>query len=241
MSESTAEVMLAQEEAVLRRGAGARKGVEAAFGMGGETEGTLVLTDRRLVYVHGREKEVDLRVGAFSKKKLFFADVEDLDSMEMDSESFEIPFSSIVSVTGRKGPAVAPRLEAKWKDHGETRAAEFIQQVTGASRKKNLNDWAPVVEKLRTNKLELVRLPPSPGRDTLEGRILGALGDMQEKGLFTIEEEVETRYSLDLDPELVESACERLEGSGLIVKVAPRGDGSFYRKVSPLGDDDLSA
>ncbi len=52
-----AEIMLSQEQAVIRRGPGVRKEVESAFGLGGETEGTLVLTDRRLVYVHSNEKE----------------------------------------------------------------------------------------------------------------------------------------------------------------------------------------
>ena len=94
--------MLAQEQAVIRRGPGIRKGVEAAFGLGGETEGTLVLTDRRLVYVHGNEKEVGLRVGAWSAKRLFFSDVESLDSMPLDSASVEIPISKITKVVGHQ-------------------------------------------------------------------------------------------------------------------------------------------
>jgi len=238
--DSNPEVMLAQEEAVVCRGAGARKAVEAAFGTGGETEGTLVLTDRRLVYVHGGETEVDLRVGAFSQKRLFFADVEDINSITMDSASLEIPISGIVGAIGHKGPAIAPKLEVKWTDHGAIRATEFVQQVTGGSRRKNLNDWAKVVERLKTQKQKVFRLPQAPSGDSLEGRILRALGDMQEKGLFTIEKELEERYGLDLDPEEVERACGRLATAGLIRNVSPPGDDPFYRKVSPLGDDDLS-
>ncbi|MGH9919484.1 MAG: hypothetical protein ACRD6W_11540 [Nitrososphaerales archaeon] len=98
--DSAPEVMLAQEQAVIRRGPGIRKGVEAAFGMGGETEGTLVLTDRRLVYVHGSEKEESLRIGGFSAKRLFFSDVESLDSMPVDSASLEIQLSEIAKVAG---------------------------------------------------------------------------------------------------------------------------------------------
>ena len=234
--------MLAQEEAVVCRGTGARKEVEAAFGMGGETEGTLILTDRRLVYVHGNEKEVDLRVGAFSQKRLFFADVDDLNSMTLDSESFEIPISKLASVKGHSGAAIAPKLEVKWADQkGASRAAEFVQQVTGGSRRRNLNDWAKVIEKLKAKRLRIVDLPPAPAADTLEGRILGVLGDMQEKGLLTVEDEVEELYGVNLDPDNVEAACGKLIKAGLVQKVAPRGEDPYYRKVSPIPDDDMGA
>jgi hypothetical protein len=236
------EVMLAQEEAVINRGLGIRKGVEGAFGMGGESEGTLVLTDKRLVYVHGNEKEVDLRVGVFSQKRLFISDVEDLSSMSLDSMSFEIPISTVTLVAGHGGEAIAPKLEVKWTDQsGAARATEFVQQITGGSRRKNLNDWAEVVEKLRRKQLKIMPLPPAPSGDSLEGRILGALGDMQEKGLFTIESELEERFGIDLDPEEVEEACGKLVAAGLVRSLAPPEEDPYYRKVSPLGDDDLGA
>ncbi len=239
---SAPEVMLAQEQAVIRRGPGIRKGVEAAFGMGGETEGTLVLTDRRLVYVHGNEKEESLRIGGFSAKRLFFSDVESLSSMPLDSESVEIPISKIVKVAGHHGEAIAPKLEVSWTDAGgATRATEFVQQISGASRRRNLNDWANVIDKLRAKQLKITPLPPAPGGDTLEGRILGVLGDMQEKGALTIENEVEEQYKVDLDPDDVEAACERLVAKGLVLKPDPRYEDVFYRKASPLGADDLSA
>lgn len=236
-----AEVMLAQEEGVIRRGPGARKGVEAAFGMGGETEGTLVLTNTRLVYVHGNASEVDLEIGAFSKKRLFFSDIEDLGSMAMDSSSLDIPLASIATVLGRKEPGIAPKLQVKWSDHGVARSAEFVQQLTGPSRRKNLNDWASVVNRLRAGKLKVASLPPSPDPDSLQGRILGVLGDMQEKGLFVIEKEVEDRYKVKLDPDDVEEACKKLSASGLITNLSPPKEDPFYRKVSPLGEDDLGA
>jgi hypothetical protein len=232
--------MLAQEEAVICRGPGARKGVEAAFGLGGETEGTLVLTDQRLVYVHGDEKEVDLRIGAFSQKHLFFADVTDLDSMKLDSESLAIPIAKLTSVKGHGGPAIAPKLEVKWTDQkGESRGAEFVQQVVGSSRRTNLNDWAKVIEKLKTKRLKIVPLPPAPASGTLEGRILGVLGDMQEKGPLTVEQEVEERFGVDLDPDEVEAACETLVKSGLAKKIVVRGEDTYYRRVSPIPEDDM--
>jgi hypothetical protein len=231
------EVMLAQEQAVIRRGPGIRKGVEAAFGLGGETEGTLVLTDRRLVYVHGDEKEEDLRVGALSAKRLYFSDVESLDSMSLDSESLEIPISEITDIAGHRSSAVAPKLEVRWG--GKT--TEFVQQVTGSTRSRNLSDWAAVVLKLKANQLKLDSLPAAPSDSTLDGRVVAVLGDMQQKGLLTIEEEVEERYRVDLDPDEVEAACERLVKSGLLRRFAPAGEDTSYQKVSPLGNDDLNA
>ncbi len=234
--------MLAQEEAVINRGPGIRKGVEAAFGLGGETEGTLILTDRRLVYVHGDEKEEDLQIGALSKKRLFLADVDSLNSMKLDSASFEIPIPSIIKVSGHNGEAIAPKLEVKWTDKsGVVRETEFVQQITGGSRRKNLNDWPNVIEKLGAKEQKISVLPVPPDAGTLQGRILAVLGDMQDKGLLTIEDEVEERFGVDLDPDEVEEACQRLVAAGLVRKVAPQGEGPYFRKVSPLGDDDLSA
>jgi hypothetical protein len=239
---STPEVMLAQEQAVIRRGPGIRKGLEAAFGAGGETEGTLVLTDRRLVYVHGNEKEESIRIGGFSAKRLYFSDVESLGSMEMDAASVEIPISKIVKVTGHHGEAIAPKLEVGWTDDkGAARTTEFVQQISGASRRRNLNDWAIVIEKLKAKQLKIRPLPPAPSGNTLEGRILSVLGDMQEKGLMTIEGEVEERFKVDLDPDDVEAACEKLVVGGLVLKPAARYEDVYYRKASPLGEYDLSA
>jgi hypothetical protein len=232
--------MLAQEQAVIRRGPGLRKGVEAAFGAGGETEGTLVLTDQRLVYVHGNEKEEDLRIGSFSAKRLYFSDVDDLDSMSLDSESLEIPLKSVVKVTGHRVEAMAPKLVVDWTDGRGKQSTEFVQQITGGSRSKNLNDWAKVIEMLKANQLKIRPLPPAPSADTLEGKILAVLGDMQEKGPMVIEEEVEEHYKLDLDPDDVEAACNRLVAAGLARKAAPPGEDPYYRKVSSLGDYDIS-
>jgi hypothetical protein len=238
---SAQEVMLAQEQAVIRRGPGIRKEIEAAFGMGGETEGTLLLTDRRLVYVHGNEKEESLRIGGFSAKRLYFSDVESLHSMPLDSESVEISISKIVKVAGHHGEAIAPKLEVNWiDDGGAARTTEFVQQISGASRRRNLNDWAIVIEKLKAKQLKITPLPPAPSGDTLEARIMVILGDMQEKGLMTIEGEVEERYKVDLDPDDVEAACDRLIAQGLILKPVPRYEDVYYRKASPLGADDLS-
>ena len=235
------EVMLAEEQAVIHRGAGLKNEVEAAFGIG-ETEGTLILTNRRLIYAHrAAEEEVDLPVGIFTYKSVFIDDIEGLDSINNDSEGLEIPLSQVVRVEGHGGKdAIAPKLEVEYTaQSGETHWTVFVEQITGASRRNNLNDWPEIIEKLRAGQVKLVGLPDAPSETTLEGRIYRALGDMQEKGALTIEEEVEKRYNLDLDPDEVIVACNRLVGMGLIRKADTDEDDPFYQRISPLGDDDV--
>jgi hypothetical protein len=233
--------MLAEEQAVIHRGAGLKKEVEGAFGFG-ETEGTLILTNRRLVYVHNAaEEEVDLPVGLFTYKALFIVDVEGLDSINNDPEGLEIPLSQIVRVEGHGGrDAIAPKLEVDYTSQsGETHSTEFVEQITGASRKKNLNDWAEIIKEVKAGQVKLIELPNVPSESTLEGRIYRALGDMQEKGALTIEEEVEKRYGVDLDPEDVIAACGKLVGMGLIRKADTDEGDPFYTRMSALGENDV--
>ncbi len=185
---------------------------------------------------------MNLPLGAFSVKRLYFADVDDLDSMTLDSASMEIPIPAISKIKGHRGEATDPKLEVQWKDQtGATQSTEFVQQITGSSRRRNLNDWAKVIEKLKAGTLKIAPLPSAPGTDTLEGKALEVLGDMQEKGPLTIEEEVEEKYKLDLDPDEVEQACEKLAAAGLVTKTVVKGEDTYYRKASSLGDEDLNA
>ena len=234
--------MLAEEQAVIHRGVGFKKEVEGAFGFGGETEGTLILTNRRLIYVHlAAEQEVDLPVGLLTYKALFIDDIEGLDSISNDSEGLEIPLSKIVRVEGHGGrDAIAPKLEVDYTSKsGETHSTEFVEQITGASRKKNLDDWAEIIKKLKAGQVKPIELPDVPSEGTLEGRIYRALGDMQEKGALAIEEEVEERYHVDLDPDDVVSACNKLVGMGLIRKADTDEGDPFYTRISPLGENDV--
>jgi hypothetical protein len=233
------EIILAEEEAVINRGVGFVQEVESGLDLGGETEGNLVLTNLRLVYVHGGEKEVDLPVGTLSKKKLYISDVDELDSIRGDPSNITIHISSITSVKGHRRPGSAPKLEVRWNE-GVQKSTEFVEQETGASRRRNLNDWAPVIERLRAGTQKITMLLPPPDRDSLEGRILLDLDDMQEKGLMTIEGDVEKKFGLALDPDEVKSACEKLASQGLIKRTNPSEEGPFYVKISALGDDDLN-
>ena len=239
------EQMLAQEQSVVRRGLSAAMRLEGEFSFGGERVGTIVLTNRRIVFACGQNQEVDVSeptiANPLAKARLIFSDVEDLGSIPADPDNLFIPISSITHVAGHKGTLTEPKLEIRWNDErGRENGCEFIQNLTGR-RAKNLNDWAGVIERLKGGQVKLVRLPEPPPPDTLGGRVLRVLGDLQEKGVFAIEGAVEKEFSLDLDPDDVKGACDRLASQGLLIAHPdPSGD-TFYRKLSPLGEDDLSS
>jgi len=235
----TDELMLAQEQGVIMRGAGAKKELEGDFGFGGELEGTLILTNRRLVFVITNEKEDDLPLGPLGKMRVFYSDVEDLGSIPTDAGNLFVPIFSISSVSGHKMELTRPSLEVKWLDGSEEKGVVFIEIVTGRSRKRNLNDWAPVIERLKMSGQKLIPIPKAPDIETLEGKIMRILSDMQWKGILGIEEEVETSFKTQLDLDEVQAACDKLCSQGLLKQRSEAGD-VFYRKRSPLGDDDLS-
>ncbi len=242
--DSTDELLLAEEQAVINRGVGIVEELEAAFDTGKETEGTLVLTNRRLIYAQGTAEE-NLPVGETmpfieTKKRLVYSDVKNLDSIPAGPPNFSIRLDSIASVVGHHKAAMAPKLEVRWNDGGREKVTEFVQQITGGSRRRNLNDWASVIQRLKDGKQKITGLPPPPDRNSLEGKVFLVLGDMQEKGLFTIEAEVEEQFSLNLDPDDLEKACDRLVSQGLVKRSGQPGEDPFYQKISPLGDDDLN-
>jgi hypothetical protein len=240
------ETILAEEEAVVNHGVGVIQEAESDMDVGKQTEGNLVLTNLRLIYAHGAEKEVDIPVGnidpflTLGKKKLFTSDVEELDNIPPDPFNIMIRISTITSVKGHHRPGFAPKLELRWNAGGVDKKTEFVEQETGRSRRKNLNDWVPIIERLRAGTQKITILPPAPDRDSLEGRILLVLDDMQEKGLFTIESEIENKFKADLDPDEVKEACEKLVAQGHIRKTTSTKEDPFYVKVSPLGEDDLN-
>jgi hypothetical protein len=245
-SGSSDEVILAEEEAVINRGIGIVQEVKSDLDVGSQTEGNLVLTNRRLFYAHGASREVKVPSSAtapfdvLGRKRLVVSDISDLDSIPSDPSNIQIRLSSMVSVKGHHTPGFAPKLEVRWNDSGTVKVTEFVEQETGRSRKRNLNDWARVIERLRTGTQQVMVLPPPPERDSLDWRVLAALGDMQEKGIMMLEGELESTYAIDLEPEDVREACERLAVSGLARRTTPAGEDPFYEKVSPLGEDDLN-
>jgi len=235
------EVILAQEQAV-DRGSGAKE-PEGGFGAG-LMEGTLVLTNKRLVFVTTGEAEEDLSepnaFNPFGKLKLFYSDAEDLKSIPADPDNLIVPLALVTSIKGHKGNGVKPKLEVKWLEGKRERTTEFSQRLSG-KRRKNLDDWARTIERLRKGKQPLVSLPKAPGLDTLEGQVLRVLSDSQEKGILTIGHLVEDAFKIELDPDQVKVASEKLTSAGLVRRRRDPSGENFYHKRSPLGDDDLSA
>ena len=220
------EIILAQEQSVTAR---------SSFDK--QVEGTLILTNQRLIFVGAiQEESVQTGVG---KDSLRFADVDDLDSIPKNQYNLSIPLGQIDS---DKGSHIGhPSLKIKWIGDSGEKHEEFVEQLTGG-RGKNLNDWASIIDKIKSGSMNVVVPKTSPpGKDTLEGKILYALGDMQEKGSLEIEAQVEGMFKLDLDPDMVEAACKKLVEMGLVDLLPDSSGDNFYRKHSPLGKDDLSS
>ncbi len=134
-----------------------------------------------------------------------------------------------------------PSLEVKWQGGASEKGKVFIERLSGRSRRKNLNDWASVIERLKTGDQKLIQLPKPPAADTPDGKVYRVLADMQRKGIFEIKEDVEKQLGSKLDQDQVQAACDKLSGVGLLKKMPdPSGD-TYYQKRSPLGDDDLNS
>jgi hypothetical protein len=238
MSTTQDEVILAQEQGATMRRGGASKELEAEFGVG-TREGTLVLTNERLIFVCTNEKGEDLPVGYFGDHLLLYSEVEDIDKIPNQSPNIFIPLAA-ASVRGHKGELGRPSLEVSWEDQSGTHALVFTETLTGR-RKKNLNDWASTILRIKNGTQRLMALPRPPSIESLEGKVMHVLADMQEKGVLEIEEDVETEYGIDLDPDEIQSACDRLSSEHLLARSPDSGGDVFYRRVSPLGEDDLSS
>jgi hypothetical protein len=231
--------MLAQEQGVVMREAGRAKELEGR--LGGELEGTLLLTNRRLIFVCTHEKEDDLKTTPFGKMPLVYSDVGDLASIPVSGDNLFIEISSISSVKGHTGHVTKLSFEVKWQEGAKEKGRVFIELLSGRSRRRNLNDWARVIERLKRDDQKIIQLPKPPETDTLDGKIYRILADMQRKGVFEVEEEVEKQFGSKPDPDEVQAACDRLSNSGLLKKMPdPSGD-TYYQKRSLLGEDELDS
>ena len=216
---------------------GKKRELEADVGIG-EVEGTLVLTDRRLIFVCTDEKMVDLPVGYF-QATLIFSEVEEVGQIPQKPPNVFISISSIESIKPHGGRLERPGFELEWEDGGTRRSLLIVQ---GEERKgKGLKDWVPVIENLKAGRQKLVAIQAPPSLDTLEGKIVRVLSDMQEKGVMEIEEETEDQFKVDLDPDEVQAVCDKLATQGVIKRYPDSSGDVFYRRASPLGEDDLSS
>jgi hypothetical protein len=223
------------------RAEGARKELEAEFGIG-VGEGTLILTSKRLVYVCTNEKEDEIPSAGIpsmlGEVRVAYSDVEDIESVPKGPPNLFIPIASVGAVEGHREGLERPSLSVKYQDEHGQRELVFIEMLTGR-RAMNINDWADVIENLKAGRQPLLSLPAPPSAGTLEGKIIHVLSDMQEKGMFSIEEEIETEFKVDLDPDEVQAACERLADQGLILRHPDSTGTVYYQKASPLGDASL--
>jgi hypothetical protein len=235
-----AEVILAQEQGATMRRAGRAKELEAEFGAG-VGQGTLVLTNKRLIFVCTDEKEDDLPVTllptGLQKIGIFYSEVEDIDRIPTDAPNVFIPLGFISSVGEHRGGLERPSLKVTWSDAQGEHTAVFVETLTGR-RKRNLNDWAKVIQSLRAGTQKLVTLPEPPAPDTLEGRVYHVLADMQEKGIFAIGGSVEREYGVELNPDEIQAACDNLSSQHLLIRYPDSSGDVFYRRASPLGEDD---
>ena len=232
-------MILAQEQGAFFREAGAKKELEAEFGFD-ETEGTLILTDKRLIFACTDEKVDEVPVGLIGRARVIYAEVEDLGRIPLKPPNVFISIASISSVKAHGGKLGKPGLDIAWDDGGDRRSAVFTEELMGHEG-KSLRDWAPVIEKLRSGTQKLVAIPQPPPIDTLQGRIVRVLSDMQEKGVLEIEETVEGEFKTELDPDEVQGACDELASKGLLRRYPDSSGDIFYRRASPLGEDDLSS
>lgn len=227
-------MILAQEQGATMRAGGASKEVEAEFGVG-TREGTLVLTNQRLIFVCTNDVGEDLPVGFFGDHLLLYSQVEDLGSIPKQAPNVFIPLAA-ASVKGHKGDFGRPSLEVTWKDQSGPHGMVFTETLTGR-RKRNLDEWAPVIDRIKEGTQVFTALPAAPPTESLEGRVLHTMADMQEKGVLEIEEDVEGEYGVDLDPDQVQAACDLLSSKHLLRRSPASGGDVFYRRISPLGDD----
>lgn len=255
------EVIIAEEQDALNK--------PIHLGFFHEIEGTLILTSKRLIFACGNEKEesfsVDITKDEPIRQKvadearnfemntgqfggiLVYSEVEDLKNIPSSPKNLLIPISSITSVSGHKEFVERPTLKVSWEDPqtGSVKSTEFQEVLEDTDRRKNLNDWASVIEQLKAGSLKIQKLPPAPPIDSIEGKIAYIMGDMQDKGLIEIEQQAEDAFKVDLDPDEVHAHCEKLVSMGFLDKVNGKnesgGGDSFYRKRSPVGIDDLSS
>jgi hypothetical protein len=238
MSDEPSEVILAQEQGVVMRAGGREKELEAGFGVG-TLEGTLVLTNKRLIFACTEEREEDLPgeagLNPSGKIGLVYSEVEDLNTIPSRGPNLFVPIEAVSSARGHEEGIERPSLMVAWYDKG-THTAVFTETLLG-KRMHNLNDWAHIIEGLKKGTQKLASLPKPPSIDSLEGRIVHVLSDMQEKGVFEIEDAVETEFKVDLDPDEVQAVCERLASQGLLDRFPDSSGDVFFRRASPLGED----
>ncbi len=189
-------------------------------------EGVLLLTSKRLVFTSGKSIKGD----------------EDLQGILQDRDVYAIPLEQIANVSGNRG-VLRPSLKVAWHPHpGDPSATkvEFVQK----SRPRTLDDvrsaiseWVPTIDQAAKNEIVLPELqtesPAAPAQpqmneSELRSRVLEDLKDGQWKGFFQISRDLDDKYGTSVDPDALESLCNKLVKEKLIEQDK---HGEFFRRI----------
>ena len=145
------EIILAEEQGASKR-----------VGSLGSTRGTLVLTNRRLVFVKGNEfvsSETGTDRGHLPYNLSFsdICDIGEIQSQAFDPESakdnLSLDLDSVANAIGHKGgfsghPSLTLNLATRdGSPKDESQSVTFHEEMTG-KRKKHINDWTDVIMKI---------------------------------------------------------------------------------------------
>lgn len=185
-------------------------------------EGSLILTNRRLAFAQNESVRDDSDVQKILQKR----------------DLFSVPLDQIVTVSGNRG-IIRPSLRIVWHnppgDPSSTKT-EFTQKNGPRSleeARNGINEWVPLIEKAATsNTVEPVQLndemESTANEGELRSRVLEELGDMQWKGFFQIEKDIEEKYGGSINPDALESTCNKLVKENLIEQDKYE---HFFRKI----------
>lgn len=231
MEQGGEEVILAEERNVILKSK--------------KSDGTLVLTNKRFLFVPATESDMpgfgQLSIGYYRISQ-YFSDVKDLKDLPIEGQGdfLSIRLRSITNVVARKG-FLRPTLKVEWRaDDLSTRDAEFLQKFVGKSKRINLTDWATAIGKITGGASFFApKLPDysSIGQDDVIAQtIIKVLSDLQEKGLYEIEHEIERdHYEIgqEIDSDELRSKCDSLVKGGIL---SVDETGEFYWIRSPIED-----
>ena len=189
-------------------------------------EGLLILTNRRLVFVPGKNALVTAEVPQILQ----------------DRENFSIPLEQVATVSGNRG-ILRPSLNVVWHNppgDPSTTKIDFLQNYRPKNleeAKNGINEWVPLIEKAATSDIsseEMVVESPLSKVDNaeLKTRVLEELGDNQWKGFFQISKDLGEKYSVSVDPDALEGICNQLVKAKVIEQDK---HGEFFRKIQPAG------
>ncbi len=195
-------------------------------------EGTLSLTDNRLIFDLGDEP-IDSKMD----------DAEEINESKNeenkgDDYRLSIPLESIISVRGKKG-IVRPSLFVVWRKSPTDQKffTEFIQKSKADRKEDNINEWQFAIEEASESKNSTLQQRNLSQynfyNSSLEAKILAILDDSEWTGTFQIKSELEKRYDEDWGIEEIDSSCKKLIVQRLIEQ---EENGDFFRKSTVQRD-----